>query len=99
MQSLTEAQRRHLRRLGHDLKPIVRTGNAGLTEAVLAEADKALHDHELVKIKLVADDRAQRRAFIDDICKRTDATLVQAIGHVALFYRRNPDKREPIALP
>ncbi len=99
MQSLTEAQRRHLRRLGHDLKPVVRTGNAGLTEAVLAEADKALHDHELVKIKLVADDRAQRRAFIDRICERTGATLVQAIGHVALFYRRNPDKREPIALP
>ncbi|MCS4504686.1 RNA-binding protein YhbY [wastewater metagenome] len=99
MQSLTETQRRYLRRMGHDLKPVVRTGSAGLTEGVLTELERALHDHELVKVKLVADDRAQRRAFIERIVEATGAVEVQAIGHVALFYRRNPERREPIALP
>ncbi|WP_440996913.1 ribosome assembly RNA-binding protein YhbY [Arhodomonas sp. SL1] len=99
MQPLTEAQRRHLRRLGHDLHPLVRTGNAGLTDAVIAELERALRDHELVKVKLVAEDRAQRQAFIDRIIKATGATLVQRVGHIALLYRRNSDKREPIALP
>lgn len=91
--ALTDRQRHYLRRLGHDLKPVVRTGNAGLSDAVLNELNIALRDHELVKVKLVADDRAQRRAFIAAIGERLDAELVQSVGHVALFYRHNPDKK------
>ena len=99
MIALDERQRRHLRRLGHDLKPIVRTGAAGLSDAVLRELDIALRDHELVKVKLVAEDRDQRRAFVERICAETDAAAVQTVGHVALFYRPNPRARNPIALP
>jgi RNA-binding protein len=99
MSGLNARQKRHLRRLGHDLKPVVRTGNAGLTDAVLAELDGALDDHELVKVKLVADDRQQRRDYTDEIVAATGAELVQSIGHMVLVYRPNPDKREPIALP
>lgn len=99
MQGLNERQKRHLRRLGHGLKPVVRTGNAGLTEAVLAELEVALRDHELVKVKLVAEDRAQRRAFTETLLDRTGAMLVQAIGQMVLIYRPNPDKRQRIALP
>ncbi len=96
---LDERQRRHLRRLGHELKPIVRTGAAGLSDAVLRELDIALRDHELVKVKLVAEDRDQRRGFVERICTETDAAPVQTVGHVALFYRPNPQARNPIALP
>lgn len=99
MSGLNERQRRHLRRLGHDLKPIVRTGSNGLTDAVLAELDVALRDHELVKVKLVADDRKQRRTYIEEIIAATGAELVQSIGHTVLIYRPNPDRRDPIALP
>lgn len=99
MTSLSDAQKRHLRRLGHDLHPLVRTGAAGLTEAVLREIEIALHDHELVKIKLVADDRAQRRAFLQRIVERTGALAVQTVGHVALLYRANPERRHPLELP
>lgn len=99
MSGLNERQRRHLRRLGHGLKPVVRTGNNGLTEAVLAELDVALRDHELVKVKLVAEDRQQRRDYVDRVLAHTGAELVQSIGHTVLIYRPNPDKREPIALP
>lgn len=98
--ALTEQQKHHLRRLGHALKPIVRTGNAGLSEAVLNELDIALRDHELVKVKLIADDREQRRDFIDTIQRRLETEVVQAVGHTALFYRANPEKkRDRIALP
>lgn len=97
--ALTDSQRHHLRRLGHHLKPVVRTGNAGLSDAVLNEIDIALRDHELVKVKLVAGDREQRHQFIDSIRERLQAEMVLSVGHVALFYRANPDKKgERIAL-
>jgi RNA-binding protein len=99
MPGLNEHQKRHLRRLGHGLKPVVRTGNAGLTDAVLAELDVALRDHELVKVKLVANDRNQRRQYVEQLIEATGAELVQSIGHMVLVYRPNPDKRDPIALP
>ena len=99
MSGLNEKQKRHLRRRAHGIKPIVRTGSAGLTGAVLAELDVALRDHELVKVKLVADDRSQRRRYIDELVASTGAELVQSIGHTVIVYRPNPDKRDPIALP
>lgn len=98
--SLTDSQRHYLRRMGHHLKPVVRTGNAGLSDAVVNEIDIALRDHELIKIKLVAEDRAERRQFIETIERRLNAELVQAVGHVALLYRANPEnKGGRIALP
>jgi len=98
--SLTQPQKRYLRRLGHDLHPLVRTGSAGLTDGVLAELERALGDHELVKIRLLADDRAQRTAYLDRVLAATGAELVQRVGHVVLLYRPNPEKRRHrIALP
>ncbi len=100
MLRLTEEQKRHLRRLGHELNPVVRTGNAGLTEAVLLEIEGALGHHELIKVKLVAEDRQQRQGFAEEICARTGAALVQSIGQIVLLYRPNPDKKKNrIALP
>jgi RNA-binding protein len=99
MKSLTEPRKRHLRRLGHALKPVVRTGSAGLSEAVMREVDIALTDHELIKVKLVAEDRGQRQDFVERLLERTGAVLVQAVGHVVLLYRPNPERKHPIALP
>lgn len=99
MPQLTEDQKRHLRRLGHSLKPVVRLGGAGLTPAVMNEIEIALGHHELIKVKLAADDRAQRQALIETITAETGAALVQGIGNVALIYRANPEKKKRIALP
>ena len=97
---LKEQQKRHLRRLGHSLKPVVLTGAAGLTPNVMHEIDQALDDHELVKVKVVADDRPDRRARIQQICDETGAELVQAMGNIALLFRRSRiDKKQRIALP
>jgi RNA-binding protein len=84
---LTERQRRHLRGLAHALKPIVRLGNAGLSAAVTAEAERALHDHELIKVKAPGGDRAARDALFLELARATGSALVQRIGNVAVLYR------------
>jgi RNA-binding protein len=84
---LSERQRRHLRGLAHDLKPIIRLGNAGLTDAVATETARALHDHELVKVKAPGGDREARDALFNELAQRTSSALVHRIGNVAVLYR------------
>ena len=93
--NLDNATRRKLKRQAHHLKPIVQTGAAGLTGAVTAEIDRALYDHELVKIRLVADSRDARRADIATLCDTLGAACVQQIGHTATLYRPRPDEDPP----
>lgn len=88
---LTERQRRHLRRLGHALKPVIQIGDAGLTEPVANETERALHDHELIKVKVRGTDRDARDAMLAELARRTGSALVQRIGHVAVLYRPNPE--------
>ena len=89
---LTDAQKKHLRRLGHDRKPIVLAGKGGVGATLVAELDRALADHELVKIRARVGDRDERDSIIASLAQATRAELVQRIGHVALFYRPNPEK-------
>jgi RNA-binding protein len=91
--ALTEKQKKHLRRLAHPMNPIVMLGNAGLTDAVVTELDRALTDHELVKVSARVGDRNARDAALDDMAARTASELVQRIGHVGVFYR--PRKEMP----
>lgn len=96
--SLTEKQKKYLRRLGHDLEPVLLTGGAGLTAGLLAELDASLAHHELLKVRIRAGDRASRDALIRTLCEGSGAELVQRIGHVALLWRPNPERRK-IVLP
>lgn len=95
---LTEKQKKHLKKLGHTLEPIVSTGNAGLSEGLLAELDTTLARHELLKVRVRAADRESREAMIQAMSKATGAELVQRIGHVALLWRPNPEQRR-VPLP
>jgi len=95
---LSDAQKKHLRRLGHERKPIVFAGKAGIGAAFIAEVDRALIDHELVKVRARAGDRDERDSMLAELARATRAELVQRIGHVALFYRANPEK-QGIILP
>lgn len=85
---LSEKQKKHLRRLAHPMSPIVMLGNAGLTDGVVNELDRALTDHELVKVSARAGDRAARNEALAMLASRTSAQLVQRVGHVGVFYRR-----------
>jgi RNA-binding protein len=89
--ALSERQKRHLRGLAHALKPVIRVGNAGLTEAVVLEMARALHDHELIKVKAPGGDREARDALIEGLANRTGSALVQRIGNVAVYYRPRPE--------
>lgn len=97
--SITEKQKRWLKQQVHHLKPVVTVGQHGITEAVLAEIEIALTHHELLKIKVNAGDRDERDSAVALIRERTRADLITRIGNVAAFYRHNPKKRDPIALP
>jgi RNA-binding protein len=87
---LSERQRRHLRGLAHPLKPVVRLGNAGLTEAVARETALALVRHELIKVKAPGGDREARDALLEALAARTASALVHRIGNVAVLYRPHP---------
>src|SRR5580658_6953716 len=86
--ALTEKQRKHLRRLAHPLNPLVMLGNAGLTDGVVAELDRTLTDHELVKVSARVGERDERNQALDSLASRTGAEIVQRIGNVGVFYRR-----------
>jgi RNA-binding protein len=91
--ALSEKQKKHLRRLAHPLNPVVMLGNAGLTDGVVNELERALTDHELVKVSARVGDRAAREAALAILAERTMSELVQRVGHVGVFYR--PRKQLP----
>lgn len=84
--------KKQLRAKAHALKPVVITGQAGVSPTVLNEINLALDHHELIKVRVNAEDREQRQAMNETICAETRAELVQSIGHVITLYRVNPDK-------
>ncbi|MGH8250694.1 MAG: YhbY family RNA-binding protein [Steroidobacteraceae bacterium] len=96
--ALTDHQRKHLRRLGHELHPLVLVGRQGLTGNVAAELDHALDAHELVKVRARVGDRESRDAVFAGLARATRAEIVTRIGNVALYYKKN-NKLNKILLP
>ena len=95
---LNNSQKRFLKAQAHSLKPVVITGERGLTETVMAEIDNALNHHELIKVRINAEDREQREAMTAEIASTTGADTVQRIGHIVVLFRPSPDKPR-IVLP
>lgn len=91
-------QLRHLRSLAHNLKPTVQIGKQGFTDAVRAQIEQALLDHELIKVKI----GSECPEDIDDIGAQASealaAHLAQTIGAILVLYRRHPNKPQ-IQLP
>ncbi len=87
--SLPNDRKKHFRNLGHKLNPIVTVAGNGLTENVLAEIERALVDHGLIKIKVAITDRDIRKEVIQEICKASKAQLIQEIGKIALILRES----------
>jgi len=90
--TLDGRQRRKLRALGHHLGVVVQVGQEGVTPGVLAALEQALWDHELVKVKLVSDDREMRREQIEALSFGTASEVAQVLGRTALLYKPNPDE-------
>ena len=95
-QRLSNQELRQFRAIAHKLNPVVRVGGNGLSDGVLQEVNRALDDHELVKIKIAVGDRELRDGVITKLCASTQADLVQRIGNTATLLRRsiNPDPKK-----
>lgn len=92
---LTTRERASLKGRAHALEPVVHVGHAGLTDAVVAETDRALTAHELIKVKIGAADRHERATLADALCARTQAAAIQSVGKVVVLWRpREEDEDE-----
>ena len=85
--TLSNDRKKQYRTLGHNLKPVVTIAGNGLSENVIDEMNRALEDHELIKVKLVIADRELRKQVIQEMSTKTRSTVIQEIGKVALIYR------------
>ena len=91
--NLSGKQRRLLRAHGHHLGVVVQIGNAGLTDGVVAAAEQALADHELIKVK-IAEDREERERLADELAQRTQSERVQELGKTVLLFRQRREGSE-----
>jgi putative YhbY family RNA-binding protein len=99
MKELTPAERRALRAQAHHLHPIIMIGDAGLTPGVLKEIELALKNHELIKIRVLGDDRDRRRGLVPQICAAVDAAPVQEIGKMLVIFRPRPEEEKKAPQP
>jgi putative YhbY family RNA-binding protein len=101
VKQLNSADRRTLRARAHALHPVVIVSSAGLADSVVAEIERCLKAHELIKIRVFSDVRLQREQLLAQICERTGASAVQHIGKILVVYRAKPEppapKRSPAA--
>jgi len=86
--SFSPEQRREYRAIAHHLKPVIIVGDKGLTENLQEELERALNDHELIKIKVASQDREARQEAILALCESSGAEVVQTIGKIAVIMRR-----------
>ena len=93
--SLSNSEKKQYRSIGHSLKPVVIIAQNGLSENVSQEIERALRDHELIKVKIQGADREAKAELIDAICTATKAECVQSIGHMVLLYKaaKKPDPK------
>lgn len=91
---LTSQDTRELKNKLHHLKPVVIIGNLGLTEVVIQEINRALNDHELIKIRVHTKSRDDLVKITNEICIKTGSALVNVIGHIISIYRKNTQTEE-----
>jgi RNA-binding protein len=87
---MSKKDQKQLRSIGHGLKPVVTVAGNGLNENVMLELDRALNDHELIKVKLAVGDKSARETVTAELCDKCGAKLIQAIGNIILILRKNP---------
>ncbi len=88
---LTPGQRRAIKAAAHHLRPVVRIGQRGVSEAVALETDRALHDHETIKVHIAEDDRVARRRMAEELARACHAALIGTIGKIAILHRPRTD--------
>ena len=90
MSTLQGFQRKYLRGLAHDLKPIVQIGHEGISEGVVAAVEQALNDHELIKVRMHAP--RDKKAMAEELAARSNAHLCGVVGHTAILFKPHPEQ-------
>ena len=91
--SINSSTRKKCRQIGHHLRPIVTVGNSGITGGVIEEMQRALRDHELIKVKLNIEKKSEREREAKNLSTALDAHFIQLIGKNALLYKKNPSAK------
>ncbi|MFC1825801.1 ribosome assembly RNA-binding protein YhbY [Thermodesulfobacteriota bacterium] len=95
MQKLKGFQKKHLRGLAHNVKPVVYVGHKGITDAVVRSVDEALNSHELIKVKFIDfKEKGHKKQIADAIEQQTGGEIVGMIGHTVILYRRHSDPQK-----
>lgn len=89
---LNGKQKRQLRALGHHLTVVVQVGSDGVTDGVLGAADRALEDHELIKVKIAEEDREGRAEAVETLAAGTGSEVAQTLGRTVLLFRQRKKK-------
>jgi len=98
MAVLTAKQKQFLRGLAHPLSPVVRVGRGRVSDAVVEETKKSLQSHELIKVRIDADDSATRKELAQKLAAATDSQIAGMIGKTLILYRQRDEDPE-IDLP
>lgn len=89
--TMTTKQKQAFKAQAHQLKPVVIIGAQGITENVNKEIDRALTDHELIKIKIAGADKSILTKMADRLCEQHQAEKIQIVGHILTIYRQNEE--------
>lgn len=89
--AMPSKQRQQLKAKAHALKPVVIVGNNGLTKNVNEEVDRALTDHELIKVRVNSEDRDERKSIFAEISETHHAEILQLVGKIGILYRKNEE--------
>ncbi|MBE8215464.1 MAG: YhbY family RNA-binding protein [Endozoicomonadaceae bacterium] len=95
--SLTEVTKRQYRKIAHHLNPVVTLSDSGVTSGVLLETQRALLDHELIKIKLNIANRDMRFSILSLLCEQAQAELIQSIGKTGLLFKKAKERKERLS--
>ena len=88
---LSNTEKKRFRTIGHKLNPVVSIAQKGLTENIRKEIQRALTNHELIKIKLITSKRENKKTITELICEEFGAECIHSIGHIILLYRASPE--------
>ncbi len=93
---LSGKQRRHLRGLGHGLRPVVNVGKEGISSQVLHSIEEAYHNHELIKLKIERSCPLDRKEAATELAAQSKSHLIQVLGRSVLLYRPDPESSSPL---
>ncbi len=96
---LTSIQKKQLKAIAHNLKPVVMIGQYGIKDSIHDEIALALEHHQLIKIKMAGMEKAERSTLQTAISQQHQATIIQTIGAIVVLYRRNKKKDSIFKLP